>query len=123
MSKQLVEAADADEPLEDALTAAAEGATGPDGAEPEADRYAAVQHDEVDQASWPYMITIESRSEDEAPVRAQAMQILEKVDAAGWGYRMTSDADESLLIENAEGLRAAANGPSKCTGRECTDAS
>jgi hypothetical protein len=46
---------------------------------------AAVQYDEVDKASWPYMITIESRSEDEAPVRAQAMQILEKVDAAGWG--------------------------------------
>jgi hypothetical protein len=27
------------------------------------------------------------------------MQILEKVDAAGWGYRMTSDADDSLLID------------------------
>ena len=63
------------------------------------DEYAAVQCDEVDKASWPYMITIESRSEDEAPVRAQAMQILEKIDAAGWGYRMTSDADDSLLIE------------------------
>jgi hypothetical protein len=63
------------------------------------DEYAAVQYDEVDKASWAYTITIESRSENEAPVRAQAMQILEKVDAAGWGYRMTSDTDESLLIE------------------------
>jgi hypothetical protein len=63
------------------------------------DEYAAVQYDDVDKASWPYMITIESRSEDEAPVRAQAMQILEKIDAAGWGYRMTSDADDSFLIE------------------------
>jgi hypothetical protein len=63
------------------------------------DEYAAVQYDEVDKTTWPYMITIESRSEDEAPVRAQAMQILGKVDAAGWGYRMTSDADESFLIE------------------------
>ena len=66
------------------------------------DEYAAVQYDDVDQASWPYMITIESRSEDEAPVRAQAMQILEKVDAAGWSYRMTSDADDSLLIETQQ---------------------
>lgn len=63
------------------------------------DEYAAVQYDEVDSASWPYMITIESRSEAEAPVRARAMQILEKVDAAGWGYRMTSDADDSFFIE------------------------
>ena len=63
------------------------------------DEYAAVQYDDVDKASWLYMITVESRSEDEAPVRAQAMQILEKVDAAGWGYRMTSDADDSFLIE------------------------
>lgn len=63
------------------------------------DEYAAVQYDEVDKASWPYMITIESRSEDETPVRALAMHILAKVDAAGWGYRMTSDADDSLLIE------------------------
>lgn len=61
--------------------------------------YAAVQYDEVDQTSWPYMITIESRSEEEGPVRAQALRILEKVDAAGWGYRMTSDADDSFLIE------------------------
>ena len=45
------------------------------------------------------MITVESRSGDEAPVRAQAMQILEKVDAAGWGYQMTSDADDSFVIE------------------------
>ncbi len=37
MSLLLVAAADADEPLEDALTAAAEGAMGPDGAESEAD--------------------------------------------------------------------------------------
>jgi len=63
------------------------------------DEYAAVQYDEVDKATWPYMITIESRCEDESPVRAKAMQILAKVDAAGWGYRMTSDADDSLLIE------------------------
>jgi hypothetical protein len=63
------------------------------------DEYAVVQYDEVDKASWPYMITIESRSEDEAPVRAQAMQILGKVDAASWVYRMTSDADDSFLIE------------------------
>jgi hypothetical protein len=63
------------------------------------DEYAAVQYDEVDKAFWPYMITVESRSEDEAPVRARALQILEKIDAAGWGYRMTSDADDSLLIE------------------------
>jgi hypothetical protein len=63
------------------------------------DEYAAVQYDEVDQTSWPYMITIECRSEDKAPVRAQAMRILGKVGAAGWGYRMTSDADESFLIE------------------------
>lgn len=63
------------------------------------DEYAAVQYDAVDKATWPYMITIESRSEDEASVRAQSMQILEKVDAAGWAYRMTSDADDSLLIE------------------------
>lgn len=63
------------------------------------DEYAAVQYDEVDKASWPYMITVESRSEDEAPVRAQAMRILEKISTAGWSYRMTSDADESLLIE------------------------
>lgn len=40
MSLLLIDAADADEPLEDALTAAAEGATGPDGAEPEVDRFA-----------------------------------------------------------------------------------
>ncbi len=39
MSLLLIDAADADEPLEDALTAAAEGATGPDGAEPESDRF------------------------------------------------------------------------------------
>ena len=39
MSLLLIDAADADEPLEDALTAAAEGATGPDGAEPEVDRF------------------------------------------------------------------------------------
>ncbi len=39
MSLLLIAAADADEPLEDALAAAAEGATGPDGAEPEADRF------------------------------------------------------------------------------------
>jgi hypothetical protein len=45
------------------------------------------------------MITIESRSENEAPVRAQAIRILAKVNAAGWVYRMTSDADDSLLIE------------------------
>lgn len=63
------------------------------------DEYAAVQYDEVDKSTWPYMITIESRSEDESPVRAKAMQILAKVHAAGWGYRMTSDADDSLLIE------------------------
>jgi hypothetical protein len=63
------------------------------------DEYAAVQYDEVDKACWLYMITIESRAEGEAPVRAQDMHILEKVDAAGWGYRMTSDADDSLLIE------------------------
>lgn len=63
------------------------------------DEYAAVQYDDVDRASWPYMITIESRSEDEAPVRAEAMRILQKVDAAGWAYRMTSDADDALLIE------------------------
>lgn len=63
------------------------------------DEYAAVQYDEVDQASWPYMITIESRAENGAPVRAQAMRILANVDAAGWRYRMTSDADDSLLIE------------------------
>ncbi len=42
------------------------------------DEYAAVQYDEVDKASWPYMITIESRSEDEALVRAQAMQYSRK---------------------------------------------
>ncbi|MGO9734788.1 SEC-C metal-binding domain-containing protein, partial [Mycobacterium sp.] len=35
----LIEAADADEPLEDEVTAAGEEATGPDGAEPEADEY------------------------------------------------------------------------------------
>ncbi len=63
------------------------------------DEYAAVQYDEVDAGTWPYMITIESRSDDEAPVRAQAMRILERVAAAGWIYRMTSDADDSLLIE------------------------
>jgi SEC-C motif len=40
MSLLLVDAADADEPPEDALTAVGEGATGPDGAEPEADRFA-----------------------------------------------------------------------------------
>lgn len=40
MSLLLIDAADADEPPEDALTAAAEGATGPDGAEPEVDRFA-----------------------------------------------------------------------------------
>ena len=39
MSLLLIDAADADEPPEDALTAAAEGATGPDGAEPEVDRF------------------------------------------------------------------------------------
>ena len=39
MSLLLIDAADADESLEDALTAAAEGATGPDGAEPEVDRF------------------------------------------------------------------------------------
>jgi hypothetical protein len=66
------------------------------------EEYAAVQYDEADKASWPYMITIESRAEDEAPVRVQAMQILEKVNAAGWGYRMTSDADDSLLIETQQ---------------------
>jgi len=27
------------------------------------------------------------------------MRILAKVGAAGWDYRMTSDADDSLLIE------------------------
>jgi hypothetical protein len=63
------------------------------------DEYAAVQYDEVDKNSWPYMITIESRSENEAPVRAQAIRILAKVNAAGWVCRMTSDADDSLLIE------------------------
>jgi len=63
------------------------------------DEYAAVQYDSVDKDSWPYMIIIESRSEDEAPVRAQAMRILAKVGAAGWDYRMTSDADDLLLIE------------------------
>ena len=39
MSLLLIDAADADEPPEDALTTAAEGATGPDGAEPEADQF------------------------------------------------------------------------------------
>ena len=37
------------------------------------DEYAAVQYDEVDEdlvTLEPYMITIESRSEDEAPVRS-----------------------------------------------------
>ncbi len=40
MSLLLIESADADEPPEDALTAAAEGATGPEGAEPEVEGFA-----------------------------------------------------------------------------------
>lgn len=63
------------------------------------DEFAAVQYDPVDKDIWPYMVTVESRSDDQAPVRAQAMSILQRVNAAGWAYRMTSDADDSLLIE------------------------
>jgi hypothetical protein len=39
------------------------------------DEWATIQHDAVDAETWPYMITVESRGEDEAPVRTQAMRI------------------------------------------------
>lgn len=64
------------------------------------DVYASVQYDAVDADTWPYLVAVESRAEDEEPVRAAATRIMYAIKAAGWRFRMTSDADDSLLIES-----------------------
>lgn len=65
------------------------------------DVYASVQYDAVDADTWPYMVSIESRADDLLPVRTAAMRILAAVQGAGWQFRMTSDADDTLVIESA----------------------
>lgn len=62
--------------------------------------YAAVQYDAVDAETWPYMITIESRSEDEEPVRAQSTRIFDLLKTRGWELQLTSDADDSLRMRS-----------------------
>jgi hypothetical protein len=62
------------------------------------DEYVVVQYDAVDAETWPYMATIESRGDDEAPVRAQAMRIFNDLKRTRWRLRLTSDADDALML-------------------------
>lgn len=63
--------------------------------------YAAVQYDAVDADTWPYMITVESRSEDVEPVRAQSIRIFQLLQHRGWELQLTSDADDKLCVCSA----------------------
>lgn len=60
--------------------------------------YAAVQYDAVDGDTWPFMIAVESRGEDEAPVRAQSTRLFDVLKARGWSLKLTSDSDDQLQI-------------------------
>lgn len=62
--------------------------------------YAAVQYDAVDVDTWPYLITVESRSEDEEPVRAQSTRIFDLLKDRGWELQLTSDADDNLRMRS-----------------------
>lgn len=66
------------------------------------DEWATIQYDEVDADTWPYMIAVESRGEDEAPVRTHAMRIFNDLKRTHWQLRLTSDADETLLLLSPE---------------------
>jgi hypothetical protein len=58
--------------------------------------YAAVQYDAVDADTWPYMITVESRGEGIAPVRAASTRIFDLLKDRGWKLQLTSADDDSL---------------------------
>lgn len=60
--------------------------------------YASLQYDAVDSDSWPYMITVESSSEDEAPVREQSTRLFQLLENQGWKVQLTSDADDTLKL-------------------------
>jgi hypothetical protein len=62
------------------------------------DEYVVIQYDAVDADTWPYLATIESRSDDEAPVRSQAMRIFNELKGTRWQLRLTSDADDTLTL-------------------------
>jgi hypothetical protein len=66
------------------------------------EEYVVVQYDAVDDNTWPYMATIESRDEDEAPVRTQAMRIFNDLKRTRWQLRLTSDADDALVLLSPE---------------------
>jgi len=64
------------------------------------DVYATAQYDAVDADTWPYLVSIESRTDDALPVRDEAARVIASAQAAGWKFRMTSDADDALRIES-----------------------
>ncbi|MBS1692571.1 MAG: hypothetical protein JST91_10140 [Actinobacteria bacterium] len=66
------------------------------------DVYATVQYEEVDLDGWPYMITVESGSDDLAPVRNETLRIVENIKQAGWRFRLTSDAEDGVLIADPQ---------------------
>ncbi|MCT7361221.1 hypothetical protein [Mycolicibacterium llatzerense] len=53
-----------------------------------------LQYDSVDTDTWPYMITVESSSDDVTPVRDQTMRLLAKLRQRNWTLQATSDADD-----------------------------
>ncbi|MBS1695802.1 MAG: hypothetical protein JST91_26695 [Actinobacteria bacterium] len=67
----------------------------------EGDVYATVQYDAVDRDTWPYMVTIESGSDDLAAVRIATLRIADRIQRAGWRYRLTSDAQDGVLSHSA----------------------
>ena len=63
-----------------------------------ADEFATLQYDAVDAETWPYMITVDSRTEDEAPVRDQSTRLFKLLGQRGWKVRLTSDSDDDLEL-------------------------
>jgi len=64
------------------------------------DEWVKVQYDPVDADTWPYMITVQSRSEDIGPVRAQATRIFDRLKARGWELQLTSAADDGVVMRS-----------------------
>lgn len=56
-----------------------------------------VQYDYVDADTWPYMITIESTSDDVETVRPQSLRLFGLLKKQGWAMQLTSEADDIVL--------------------------